>query len=198
MRFIGATGRKDRLRTFLRWFFYSLALLFFYMLMSGGFFKTWQPIFIIPLAVGVAMRERELSAAIFGAVCGLVIDIACGKLFGFTGVWLIPGCLACALLVSHLIKANLINFIWVNAVVCAFTATADYFFRYVMWGADTSGYILTGIIIPAYLSAIIFSPFIYFMVKLISIKLSPREIHRLSGSSEDDEDEYEEYYKDIQ
>jgi cell shape-determining protein MreD len=180
--------KNDRLRVFLRWFSYTAVLVLFYMVMAGGFFRTWQPILIIPLAMAVSMRESELSASIFGAVCGLFIDIACGKLFGFSGIWLMPGCLLAALLVSHLIKTNLINFIWLNAVVCAFMAVTDYFLRYVLWSVDNAAFIFTRYILPSHILAIILSPGVYFMVKLISLKLSKREVIRPSASANNEED----------
>jgi len=185
-----AQRKSERIRIFMRWFSYSVVLLLFYMIMAGGFFRGWQPIMIIPLAIAVSMRERELSASVFGAVCGLIIDIACGKLFGFSGVWLLPGCLAAALLVSHLIKVNLINFIWVNAIVCTFMATTDYFFRYFLWGADNSSYILTRFTIPSHLSAVILSPVVYFIIKHIDRKYSPEEQVKITRSAKDDEEEY--------
>jgi len=172
----------------MRWFSYSLVLLLFYMLMAGGLFRAWQPILIIPLAVAAAMREVELNAAVFAAFCGLIIDLACGKLFGFSSVWLIPCCLAVSLLVSHLIKVNLINFIWLNAVVCAFMALTDYFFRYFLWSRDTNAFILTRFTIPSHLSAIILSPLVYFIVRFISRKFSLQKKIRLSSTEEDDEE----------
>jgi cell shape-determining protein MreD len=181
-------GTKDRLRVFARWFFYSLMLLVFYMLMSGGFFHGWQPILIIPLAIAVAMRQRELSASVFGAVCGLVIDIASGRLFGFSAFWLLPGCLAVSLLVSHLIKVNILNFIWLNAAVCILMALADYFFRYILWNVGNSYFVLLDIIIPAHLSAVILSPLIYLAVKMIWVKLSPPEYTAAFLSETEDED----------
>ncbi|MCL2071505.1 MAG: hypothetical protein FWH07_04625 [Oscillospiraceae bacterium] len=174
----------------MRWFFYSSALLLFYMFMAGGLFRGWQPVLIIPLAIAVAMRENELSASIFGAVCGLVIDIAGGKLFGFSGIWLLPGCLAAALLVSHLIKVNLLNFLWLNIAVCSLMAVSDYFFRYILWNVSNARLVLTGFIIPAHLSAVIISPLIYLGVKYISKKLSPFEFYRLSPSNDNEDEDY--------
>ncbi|MCL1904043.1 MAG: hypothetical protein FWF94_06485 [Oscillospiraceae bacterium] len=182
----GAIWKKERFRIFMRWFFYSVALLLFYMFMAGGFFGRWQPVLIIPLAVAVAMREQELPASIFGAVCGLIIDIACGNLFGFSGIWLLPGCLAASLLVSHLIKINFLNFMWVNATVCAIMTLTEYFFGYVMWDVSNARLALFGFIIPAHLSAIILSPLIYFGIKYISTKLSPFVHYRISDINEDE------------
>jgi hypothetical protein len=181
--------KSNKSRIILRRTLYSAVLLFLYMLMAGGLFKGWQPILIIPLAVAVAMRESEVFASVFGAVCGLVIDLSCDKLFGFSGVWLLPCCLAASLLVSNLIKVNLVNFIWLNAAVCFFMALTDYFFRYFLWRADSASYILVSFTIPSHLSAAILSPLIYFLIRLISNKLSPRERLRLNSFSGNDDDE---------
>jgi hypothetical protein len=176
----------------MRWLCYSGVLIFLYMIMVSGLFRGWQPILIIPLAIAVAMRERELYGAIFGAFCGLVIDIAYSRLFGFTGIWLLPGCLTATLLVSHLIKVNLLNFLWINTGVCTIMAVTDYFFRYVIWRAEGAEYVLTDFIIPAYLTAVIMSPLMYFAVKGISNKFSLYEQITLSSAHErkDDNDEF--------
>jgi len=184
-RFFGALG-KARLLVFTRRFLYSAVLLLLFTGMSGGFFKKWQPILIVPLAVAVAMREGETFGALFGAFCGLFIDIAEGKLFGFTAIWIMPCCLAAALLVAHLIKVNLINFIWVSAFASALVAATDYFFGYALWGLNNSGYVLTGFIIPSCLSSVILSPLMYFLVKAVCAKFSPREAYGVSASGDDD------------
>jgi hypothetical protein len=183
------TVKNDRLRVFLRWLCYCLVLLLFYMVMASGFFRNWQPVLIIPLAIAVAMRERELSASVFGTVCGLVLDLAGERLFGFSGVWLLPGCLASALLVSHLIKVNLINFLWLNAAVCFIMALTDYFFRYALFAPDNASFVLANFIIPAHLSAVIISPLIYLPVKFISAKFSVEERIKLYAHSSSDDDE---------
>jgi hypothetical protein len=174
-----------------RWVCYSFALLLLYMIMVGGFFRGWQPILIIPLALAVAMRERELPAAIFGAVCGLVIDLAQARLFGFTGIWLMPGCLAASLLVAHLIKVNLLNFMWISAAVCTIMAAVDYFFNFVIWNVPGRGYILSDFIIPAHLAAVMFSPLVYLAVRTISRKFSLYErVHLSSAYDNKDEEDY--------
>jgi hypothetical protein len=184
-------GGKDRFVKVMRWSFYSFVLLLFYMLMSGGLFRVWQPILIVPLAIAVAMRQREISASVFGAICGLVIDIAYGRLFGFSGIWLLPGCLMASMMSYHLIKINLLNFLWLNAAVCFLMTLADYFFNYILWGTENSGLVLVRFIIPAHLSAVILSPLVYFVVKWISAKFSHEEDVKLLLASVDEEEDYE-------
>jgi cell shape-determining protein MreD len=186
----GRYKKTDKSRAFARWACYSGLLLVLYMFMVSGAFYTWQPVLIIPLAVAVAMRTNELNASIFGAVCGLVLDIAYGRLFGFTGIWLLPTCLGASLLVSHLIKANLLNFLWINAVVCTLTATADYFFFYVIWNTDGGHFVLADFIIPAHFSAAVLSPIVYFAVKFAALKFAPNErVYLYSGHEHENNDE---------
>ncbi|MCL1881222.1 MAG: hypothetical protein FWF76_03500 [Oscillospiraceae bacterium] len=183
--------KSDRFRNFMRWFCYSLVLLLLYMIMVSGLFRGWQPLLIIPLAIAVAMREKEISSSVFGAMCGLIIDIAANRLFGFTGIWLLPSCLLATLLVSHLIKNNLLNFVWLTTATCVVVATMDYFFNFVVWGVPNSHFILTDFIIPSHLSAIVLSPLMYFAVKKISNKFSLHEKIRLSSMHDtDDSDDY--------
>jgi len=171
---------KINFRFSAKWLSYAGVLMFLYMLMVGGWFRGWQPILIIPLSIAVAMRECEkpLSISAFAAVCGLIIDIASANLFGFSGIWLLPGSLTACLLSSYLIKANLLNFIWLNAIMCVVMAAADYFFNYALWDVAGHMYVLTDFVIPAYLSTILFSPALYFAVKFLSAKLSPHEHSR--------------------
>jgi cell shape-determining protein MreD len=158
-------------------------------MVSGSSTTSWQPILIVPLAMAVAMRERELSASVFGAVCGLVIDLAYGRLFGFTGIWLLPGCLTASLLTAHLIKVNFLNFLWLSTAVCTILAAADYFFGYVIWSVPNAHYVLSDFIIPAHLSAVILSPAVYFGVKGISRRFTLHERVHLSSMHDKKDDE---------
>ncbi|MCL2755131.1 MAG: hypothetical protein FWD35_05395 [Oscillospiraceae bacterium] len=182
MKFKLRRANSFRVHFSFKWLCYCGILLLLYMLMVGGGGNSqgaaqWQPILLIALAMAVAMREcnNELAVCVFGAVCGLVIDIASANLFGFSGIWLLPGCLTVSLLSSHLIKANLLNYIWLNALMCAVMAAADYFFNYALWDTAGHNFILTDFIIPAYLATIVFSPLLYLAVRGISRRFTLRE-----------------------
>ncbi|MDR2558025.1 MAG: plasminogen receptor (KT) [Oscillospiraceae bacterium] len=162
-------------KIFFRWLCCFLVLLFFYMLMTGGFFRRWQPLLIIPLAIAVAMFEREVGSALFGAFCGLMIDTACGNLFGMSSVWLMPCALAASLLVMNLIRPNFVNHLWLVTVTCIIMAFMEYFFKYFIWGEPNSNVVLILYIIPSYLSAVVLSPAVYFLIRAIFVKLSEKE-----------------------
>jgi len=189
------SGRFFRLRrnaggkSFLRWFCYVIIMLFLFMLMSGGFFKRWQPILIIPLAIAVSMREREFGGSIFGVCCGFMIDSACGNLFGMSSVWLMPCCLAASLLIMNLIRPNFINHIWLVALTCLIMAFMDYFFKYVIWNRPNSDIMLKVYIIPSYFSAVLLSPVIYFLVKAVSVRFGEKDTGEFTDIAEENDDE---------
>lgn len=168
-------GRGFERKNFLRRLFYFLILLFFFMVMSGGFFPRWQPFLIIPLAIAVSMFEREVGSALFGALCGLMIDTACGNLFGMSAIWLMPFALAASLLVMNLMRPNVINHLWMVTVTCIVMAFMEYFFKYAIWGEPNSDIILIMYIIPSYVSAIVLSPAVYLLVRSVSRRFSEKD-----------------------
>lgn len=185
---IGRWRNADK-KTFLRWFCYFLVLLFFYMVMSGGFFSRWQPLLIIPLAIAVSMFEREVGSALFGAFCGLMLDTACGNLFGMSSVWLMPCSLAVSLLVMNLMRENFVNHLWLVTITCIIMAFMEYFFKYFIWNEANSAIVLVIYIIPSYLAAIILSPGVYFLTRAISLKFSQKESGQLSELENDERSE---------
>jgi cell shape-determining protein MreD len=160
-------NKNDRYKTMLRWFFYALTLMFFYGISAGGVFSTWQPIVILPLCVAVATFEGELASGIFGMFCGFAVDMASGKLFGFTALWLLPCAVLIALLITHLIRVNIINHLWMTAAVCLIVGFMDYVFSYLLWDAAGAPIILTHFILPSYIAAWLLAPPIFLLIKAI-------------------------------
>lgn len=160
-------NKNDRYKTVLRWVFYTLTLMLFYGISAGGVFSTWQPVMILPLCAAVAMFEGELASGVFGMFCGFAMDMASGKLFGFTALWLLPCAVLIALLITHLIRVNLINHLWMTAVVCLIVGFMDYVFSYLLWDAEGAPILLTHFILPSYISAAVLAPPIFLLVKLI-------------------------------
>jgi cell shape-determining protein MreD len=160
-------NKNDRYKTVLRWFFYALTLMVFYGISAGGVFSTWQPIVILPLCAAVAMHEGELASGVFGMFCGFSMDMAAGKLFGFTALWLLPCAALIALLITHLIRVNIINHLWMTAGTCLIVGFMDYVFSYLLWDSAGAPIILTNFILPSYIAALVLAPPIFLIVKAI-------------------------------
>lgn len=73
-----------------------------------------RALLVIPLVVAIAMFEREIAAALFGALGGVILDIASAK-DGFNTLILIIICAVCSLLISHLMRNNFVT----GTVLCA-------------------------------------------------------------------------------
>ncbi len=169
------TPRQKR-RNIIKWLLFSLILLLLYVIMRAGVFGHWQPVLIIPLAVAVAMNESELSVGIFALFCGYLIDIACGFIFGFSVVWLMPVCVAATLLVKNLIRRNLFNFVVITVAAVIIQFSMDYLFNIAIWNIPGGEVIFYSSMLPAAISTIILSPSMYYLVKLLNNKLSPSGI----------------------
>ena len=166
------TPRQKRLNI-IKWLLLSLILLFLYVIMRAGVFTHWQPVLIIPLAVAAAMNESELPSGIFALFCGYLMDIACGYIFGFSVVWLMPICVAASLLVKNLIRLNLFNFVAITSAAVFLHFSMDYLFNTAIWNIPGGEIIFTSSILPAAISTVILSPTMYYLVKLLNKKLSP-------------------------
>lgn len=187
------TPRQKR-RNIVKWLIFSLVMLFLYVIMRAGVFTHWQPVLIIPLAVAVSMNESELSSSVFALFCGYLIDLACGYIFGFSVVWLLPVCVAASLLIKNLIRLNLFNFVAITVVAVFLHFSMDYLFNIAIWNIPGGDIIFTSTILPTTISTIILSPSMYYLVKLINKKLSSSGIE--AGYTPDVQEEYDNEQKD--
>lgn len=178
-----ARSRKMMLRGFLRWFLYAEVLLFFYMWQANPMIKGFCPLLMIPLATAVAMREGELAAGVFGAVCGLMIDMASGTILGFSSLWLLVSCPVISLLSYYYVKVNFLSHLVLNLAVSVIMGFLDFLFLHSVWEGSGASISFVNMVLPAYLGAVISAIPVYFLVTLISNKLRPKELRRPEESS---------------
>lgn len=169
-------SRRERRQNVIKWLLYALCLVAFYTVMRCGIFGFSQPVLIIPLAVAVAMLEGELPSCVFAVFCGFYIDISCGYLFGFSALWLLIICLAVSLLCRNLIRANIINFLWITFAAATIELLMAYLFHTVIWDYRGYGIVFTESILPTGILTFILSPLVYLLVRTIH--------NRFGGSSE--------------
>lgn len=182
---------KNELRRMLiKWLLYILCLTVFYMIMRSGTFENWQPFLIIPLAVAVSMRERELSSCVFALFCGYFIDISCRFIFGFSAVWLMAICISTSLLSRNLIRVNLLNFLWICVLATMLEFSMDYLFNVFLWNIHGGEAVFELTTLPSAISTILLSPFIYLLVRHIDSKCGDNNkfnFYSPENSAEDDE-----------
>lgn len=183
-------SRKAALRGFLRWLTYAALLLLFFVLETNPIIPRFCPLLLIPLATTVAMCEGDLAAGLFGAFCGLMLDIANGTtVVGFSALLLLCACPCISLLSRFLIKKTFLTHLILNAAVSVIMAWLDLVFRHWVWEGAQSGISFQKVILPAYGGAIFWSVPIYALVSFIKKKFAPREQQKLAESAENAEDE---------
>lgn len=185
---IKSRSRKATLRVILRWALYSAALLIMFVFLRNPVIRGWCPLAIIPLAVAVAMFEGDLAAGIFGAVCGLMLDIASGTTAGFYAIWLLGACPVISLLSRFWIKVNIASHFVLNAAVSVIVAVLDVVFLHWVWEGSQFTISFVSAILPAYGGSILLAAPVYLLVAFIVKKLRPDEKRKLEESARSAED----------
>lgn len=185
---IKSRSRKATLRVILRWALYSAALLVMFVFLRNPVIRGWCPLAIIPLAVAVAMFEGDLAAGIFGAVCGLMMDIASGTTAGFYAIWLLCACPVISLLSRFWIKVNIASHFVINAAVSVIVAVLDVVFLHWVWEGSQFGISFVSAILPAYGGSILLAAPVYLLVAFIVKKLRPDDKRKLEESARSAED----------
>lgn len=173
------------IRVFLRWFLYAALLIFFYACECNPLIRGYCPLLLIPLATSVAMQEGELAAGIFGAACGLMLDMANGvTVLGFSAMWLLAACPFISLLSRFFVKSNLLSHFIMSTAVVVLMAAMDMLFLHWVWEGAGAVISFQRTVLPSYGGAILFSIPIYLLISLISAKLRSHEQQHLDESAQ--------------
>ena len=138
---------------------------------AGAFsFFGVRPLWVIPLAVAVAMCENILPAALFGALSGLLCDLGSQALFGFNGLLMLCGCTAIALLSLFLVKVNWKSALLLGGGLAAIRALLEFFFFYFIWGYAEIQLVFIHSVLPSFIYTVILTPFFLLLIRKIKEK----------------------------
>ncbi|MBQ1464607.1 MAG: hypothetical protein IIZ18_07340 [Ruminococcus sp.] len=169
------TSRERRIlrfKTVTRWILYYVLILFSFTLMTSGTFL--KPVLLLPLALAISIGNDLMGSAFTGAFCGMLIDIACGRLFGYNAVLLTVFCVGISLAFDLYLRSRFLNYLWVTAVVSYIQCWLDYTFYYGIWNYEDVELIYRNTTLKVWVYTVISSVFIYLLVKLINHFLMPR------------------------
>lgn len=161
--------RRPRLR---RWGFYALLLAAAALCQTvPGFLCVGaaRPLFILPLALAVAWLEPPASAALFGALCGLVWDLLAARPGGYLALVLLALCLLSAVLPLHTIRMDPGRFFWFSLLAALVLLSLDFLLFFVMPAyGDAPFYYLT-VILPTALFTALAGPVCYCAVRRLHL-----------------------------
>ena len=129
--------RKRRRSQLYKWGLYFLLLLGGTVLQTvPGFLVVGQarPVFLLALALVVAVCEDEFSGALFGAVCGLMWDYTAGRTAGLLALTLMGLSFALSVASQLYLKLTALNFALVSAGALWLVLSGDFLFYYAMPG----------------------------------------------------------------
>lgn len=162
-----------RFKTVLRWILYYLLIFLSFIIMTSG--TSYKPVILVPLAVAIAINNNIYGSAVTGAVCGFLIDICCGKLFGYNAVIITFFCIAANLLFELYLKNRFINYMVITAAVAYIQCWLDYKFYYQIWDYENVERIFVSVTLRVWCYTVIASVFVFLLVKLVNRLLMPRE-----------------------
>ena len=158
----------DNKPKYIRWAIFSALLVLSVLLQNsvGGLLEFFgvRVFLCIPFCVAIAMFEREVPAAIFGAVAGALWDVSSGA-DGFNTIILMALCAVSSLLISHLMRNN-----FITALVLGAGSIVAYEFIYIavrFWGAGNPIRQMFSFYLPSLIITVVFVPVCYFIVKSI-------------------------------
>lgn len=131
-------SRRKRSRgQIVKWICYALlGLLCTVLQTTPGLFQfgAAKPLWLLPLALAVAVFEGEFAGAVFGAVCGLMWDWLAGRTVGMLALELLLLCFAVSVLVQLYLQVNPGNFAAVSTATALVVLSLDWLFFYYMPG----------------------------------------------------------------
>lgn len=158
----------DNKPKYIRWVIWGALMVISVLLQNsvGGLLEFFEArVFIcVPVCVAIAMFEREVPAAIFGAFAGALWDVSSG-VDGFNTIILMALSAVCSLLISHLMRNNLIT-----ALVLGAGSVTVYEIIYIavrFWGAGSPVRQIFTFYLPSLLITVVVVPVCYFIVKAI-------------------------------
>ncbi|MBQ8514597.1 MAG: rod shape-determining protein MreD [Ruminococcus sp.] len=170
------TSREKR-NLAIRWMLYGLIILLCFITATAGSFR--KPLLLIPVAICIASYAREHTALLTGLLCGLLLDITCGKLLGFNGLILMLMCIGISLLYKYYLTHRLLSFLVLTAAGAFIQGTLDFFFYYAIWGHSNVSRIFTHHTVPCCIYTILSSFIVYAVIHNINRMLRPRTIRTI-------------------
>ena len=121
---------------------------------------------LIPVCVCIAMFEREVAAAVFGVISGVLWDVCLGR-DGFNAFVLMLICAVCSLLVSHFMRKNVLTSLVLCSGAVVLYCVIYYIVNIVAAGGGVSLRQLVVFYLPSCAYTLAFCPIIYGIVSWV-------------------------------
>jgi cell shape-determining protein MreD len=134
-----------------------------------------KPILVVPAAIAIGMCEDEFSGGLYGALAGLLCDVGSFLLFGFNGFVITIFGAAAGLMVTYLMRCNLLTFLLFVFITLLVRGSLEYFFAYGMWDYPGVGLIYSSTTLPTVFFSTAAAIPVFFVIRLINRRFSSVE-----------------------
>ena len=145
--------KKEKRNEVIRWILYYLGAALCYVIITTLGRGFVMPLLLVPAAVFTAYNERSTPfyTALYGCVCGLLLDSAVGTLISFNGIILGFCSMMTSLFFMFYLRRHMLNFLLIGTLVTALREIMHYALFYLLWGYDENGKILLGVFLPEFI-----------------------------------------------
>lgn len=166
-------------RNFTRKTISILLLLISIIPMLGG---RVQPLWVIPAAICIAIREDFYFSMIAGVIAGFGIDIACGNVLGANAIYMTVICSAVTLLFTQLLRPGFFHFFWLTALCTFLRAGLYYFLTAVIFRIESREVLWSAVLLPSSLLTLVAAVPVY-LFYLPCMKLLTRRIRSMDAAA---------------
>ncbi len=165
----------DNKPKYIRWAIFAIIIIISAVLQnsSGGLIEIFgaRMFVLLPVCVSIAMFEREVPAAIFGAFAGALWDVSSGA-DGYNTLILMLLSATVSLLISHLMRNNI-----VTSLVLGVGATLIYEIIYIVRIAFAGNpiYRILTFYLPSLVLTVVLVPLCYHIIKKVYSNLRVSE-----------------------
>ena len=163
----------------IRYIAYSLELyLLFVLQQTPGLFPAIfgaRPVLLFPLAISIAILEREMPAMVFGSVVGLLVDFGYGGALGFHALLLALICFFVSILCHTVLRVNLGTAVLMAVCTFILLVLMGWLYQFVGQGYAHAAYALWRHYVPKYFYTLIMFPLIFLLTRGISKALASPE-----------------------
>jgi rod shape-determining protein MreD len=149
---------------------YAFIFIFFTVLETNilNGFKIFgaKPNLVISLVIAAAVTENERYAAVFGMVCGFIVDSSAGSPFFFSGIYYFFAAYISGIITKYYFTRSLFTMGVLILPVCAVRGIINMFYLIGIWSDFHLGEAFLRYILPEYIYTVALAPAVYFLVKL--------------------------------
>lgn len=127
---------------------------------------------LIPLVICIAMFEKDLAAALMGALAGALWDITSATGDGFNALILMLLGAATSLLISYIMRNNLATALLLGGMAIAIYILLHWFFFVICSGAEGGFVTLFTFYLPSLIYSFIFVPIFYIILRSFIRKIN--------------------------